>query len=333
VEIMVINLEYFNSKRVLITGGTGLIGPWLVEDLIKKKAELTCIVRDWVPESRFLEEKMNDKVNVTRADIGDYSAIERIVNEYEPELVIHLGAQAIVSRANRSPLATFETNIKGTWNVLEACRVHDSLVKSVVIASSDKAYGEQKKLPYTESSPLIASNPYDVSKSCADMLSQSYGKTYGLSISISRCGNFFGGGDLNFNRIVPGTIQSAYLGQTPVIRSDGTYIRDYIYVRDAVSAYELLAKKTEEKKFRGEAFNFSNEIQLNVLQMVEKILKFCGKENLKPEIQNKASGEIRDQHLDASKAHAVLGWKSKWGIDDGLKETIEWYFKFLKKRC
>ena len=323
--------DYFKSKRVLVTGATGLVGPWLLEDLIKKQAEVVCLIRDTVPESRFYKEKMYKKVTCARGDISVYSDVERIINEYEPEIIFHLGAQAIVGTANRSPLGTFESNIKGTWNVLEACRIHDSMVKSVVVASSDKAYGEQKKLPYTEDSPLIPSNPYDVSKSCTDMLSQSYGKTYHMPISISRCGNFFGGGDLNFNRIVPSTIKSAYHNEQPVIRSDGTYIRDYIYVKDAVSAYEVLAKQTEEKKFLGEAFNFSNEIQLTVLEMVEKILKVCGKENLKPIIQNKVSGEIKAQHLDASKARKLLGWKSEWGIDDGLKETVQWYSGFFKK--
>lgn len=322
--------DYFKSKRVLITGATGLIGPWLLDSLIKQHADVICLIRDTVPESRFYMEKMHEKVVCARGDISVYSDVERIINEHEPEIVFHLGAQAIVGTANRSPIGTFESNIKGTWNVLEACRIHDSLVKSVVVASSDKAYGEQKKLPYTEDSPLIPSNPYDVSKSCADMLSQSYGKTYNMPVSISRCGNFFGGGDLNFNRIVPGTIKSAHHDEQPVIRSDGTYVRDYIYVKDAVTAYEILAKQTEEKKFVGEAFNFSNEIQLTVLEMVEKILKMCGKEKLKPIIQNKASGEIRAQHLDASKARKILGWKSEWGIDEGLKETVKWYSNFFK---
>ncbi|MBU0591471.1 GDP-mannose 4,6-dehydratase [Candidatus Micrarchaeota archaeon] len=325
------NKDYFDSKRILITGATGLIGPWLVEDLLNCGSDVTCLIRDHIPDSRFFTEKICDKVNLANGDLVDYPSVERVINEYEPEIVIHLGAQAIVGTAKRSPLGTFESNIKGTWNVLEACRVHDSLVKSIVVASSDKAYGDQEKLPYTEASPMMGTNPYDASKSCADLISQCYGKTYSLPLSISRCGNFFGGGDLNFSRIVPGTLKSAYADEAPTIRSDGTYIRDYIYVKDAVSAYKVLAKATAEKQFHGEAFNFSNEIQLTVLQMVGKILKACGKENLNPVVQNKATNEIKNQHLDASKAKKILGWKSEWGIDDGLKETAEWYHNYFSK--
>ncbi|MFH2101557.1 MAG: GDP-mannose 4,6-dehydratase [Candidatus Micrarchaeota archaeon] len=323
---------YFSGKRVLVTGATGLVGSWLVEDLISSGAETTCLVRDFVPESVFFTDGLERKVNIARADLNDYLSVERIINEYEPEVVIHLGAQAIVGIANRSPLGTFESNIKGTWNLLEACRVHDNLVKSVVVASSDKAYGEQEKLPYVEGAPLQGSNPYDCSKSCADLLSQCYGKTYGMPVGISRCGNFFGGGDLNFSRIVPGTIRDAHLNRAPVIRSDGSFIRDYIYVKDAVSAYKALAQKTDEKQFHGDAFNFSNEIQLTVLQMMEKILGMCGKSSLKPVIKNEAKGEIKAQHLDASKAREVLGWESEWEIDRGLKETIDWYNEFFSRK-
>lgn len=324
--------DYFKDKTVFITGASGFIGTWLVKSLLEKKAKIICLNRDLVPDSMLFSEGLDKKVTVAMGDLVDYPTVERVINEYEPECVIHLGAQTIVGTANSSPLGTFESNIKGTWNVLEACRVHDKKIKSIVIASSDKAYGDQKKLPYTEESPLNASNPYDVSKACADMLSRSYGLAYSLPISISRCGNFFGGGDLNFSRIVPGTIKSAYANKAPIIRSDGKNIRDYIYVKDAVSAYELLAEKTEETKFHGESFNFSNEIQLTVLELMTKILEKMNKRNLKPIIKNEATNEIRDQHLSSKKSRDILGWNHKWGIEEGLDETIAWYTNYFEKK-
>ena len=323
---------FYQDRRVLITGATGLVGGWLVKSLVAQGAELTCLVRDSVPHSLFRREKLDARVNVVRARLEDFFEIERTLNEYETEVVIHLGAQAIVGTANRSPMGTFNSNIRGTWNVLEACRMHDKQLQAVVVASSDKAYGEQKTLPYTEESPLHGENPYDCSKSCADLLARCYGKTYGLPVGISRCGNFFGGGDLNFNRIVPGTIKSALENKAPVLRSDGTYIRDYIYVKDAVSAYEFLAQNTAEKKFRGEAFNFSNENKLTVLELTKLILKLTGKDSLKPVIKNEAKNEIHDQHLSAKKAKEVLGWKSQWSIEKGLDETIAWYKDYLKDK-
>ncbi|MCL6089072.1 MAG: GDP-mannose 4,6-dehydratase [Candidatus Marsarchaeota archaeon] len=324
--------DFYSDRRVLITGATGLVGGWLVKSLLAQGAELTCLVRDSAPHSIFRSERLDAKVNVVHAKLEDYFEVERTINEYESEVVIHLGAQAIVGTANRSPMGTFNSNIKGTWNVLEACRAHEKQLQSVVVASSDKAYGEQKTLPYTEDSPLHGENPYDCSKSCADLIAQCYGKTYGLPVSISRCGNFFGGGDLNFNRIVPGTIKSALEGKAPVLRSDGTYVRDYIYVKDAVSAYEFLAKKTAEKKFRGEAFNFSNESKLSVMELTKLILRRMGKESLKPIIKNEAKHEIHDQHLSAKKAREQLGWKSMWSIEKGLDETIAWYKEYFKAK-
>lgn len=323
---------YFSEKKVFLTGASGFIGSWLVKDLLNKGAKIICLNRDLVPDSMFFSEGLDKKVTIAMGDLKDYSTVERVVNEYEPECVIHLGAQAIVGIANNSPLGTFESNIQGTWNLLEACRLHDKTIKSLVVASSDKAYGDQDKLPYTEESPLNATNPYDVSKACEDMISRSYGLTYGLPITISRCGNFFGGGDLNFSRIVPSTIKSAYENKNPVLRSDGTCIRDYIYVLDAVSAYEFLAEKTEEKKFNGEAFNFSNEVQLTVLELVEKILDLLDKKDLKPKLGKPVKNEIKNQHLSSKKAREVLGWKSSWTIEDGLKETIDWYIDYFNKK-
>lgn len=317
--------SFYSGKSVLVTGATGLVGPYLVKGLLASGASVTCLVRDLVPDSLFFMEGMDRKVNVARGEVEDYGSVERTINEYEPEVVFHLGAQALVQRGVRSPVSTFRANIEGTWNVLEACRTHDKLVQSVVAASSDKAYGDQKKLPYTEDSPMMGRYPYDVSKSCADLLAQSYGATYGMPVSVSRCGNFFGGGDLNWSRIVPGTLKSAFAGERPIIRSDGSYIRDYIYVKDAASAYMLLGEKTAGMKLKGDAFNFSNGMQLTVLQLVQKILSAAGKGSLKPDVRNEPLYEIKKQHLDAGKAQKVLGWKSEWGIDRGLKETAGWY--------
>ncbi len=323
--------DYFDRKKVLVSGASGFLGSWLVKELLAMKAEPTCLVRDRFSSSMFYRDGLYRNVTVAHADLTDYRSVERIVGEYEPEAVIHLGAQAIVGVANASPLGTFDTNIRGTWNLLEACRMHDRTVKSIVVASSDKAYGSQPVLPYSEDMPLRGQNPYDVSKSCADLLSQSYGHTYGLPVAISRCGNFYGGGDLNFSRIVPSTIRSAFHGEPPVIRSDGSFIRDYVYVEDAVSAYALLAEKTEEKGFRGEAFNFSTEERLSVLRIVEKILSLMGKDGLRPVIKNQAANEIKEQHLNSAKARDVLGWKSQWPFEKGLKETIAWYGEYLSR--
>lgn len=324
--------NYFNDKTVLITGATGFIGSWLVKELLSKEAKIVCLIRDIVPDSIFFSDSLDKKVIIARGELEELLDIERTINEYEPSVIIHLGAQTIVRTANNSPLGTFNSNVKGTWNLLEACRLHDKTIESIVVASSDKAYGDQEKLPYTEDSPLNATNPYDLSKACADMLSKSYGITYNLPVSISRCGNFFGGGDLNFSRIVPGTIKSAYFGKNPVIRSDGMYVRDYIYVKDAVDAYMCLAEKTKSLKLKGDSFNFSNEVQLTVIELTNKILELMNKSSLKPEILNEAKNEIKNQHLSAEKAGKVLGWKSKWTVENGLKETIKWYEDYFNKK-
>ena len=327
----VMGKAFYSGKSVLVTGATGLVGPYLVGSLLESGAKVTCLVRDLVPDSLFFSDGFDKKVNIARGEVESAAEVERTVNEYEPETVFHLGAQALVQAGVRSPVSTFRANVQGTWNVLEACRTHDRVVKAVVVASSDKAYGEQAKLPYTEDSPMMGRYPYDVSKSCADLIAQSYGATYGMPVSISRCGNFFGGGDLNWSRIVPGTLKSAYQNQPPIIRSDGSYVRDYIYVKDAASAYMALGEKTAALGLKGEAFNFSNEQKLTVLELVKKILAAAGKEKLQPKIMNEPLSEIRKQHLDASKARKMLGWKSEWGIEKGLDETAKWYSAYFRK--
>lgn len=322
--------NFWENRNVFITGSTGFLGSYLTDALISNKASVTCLVRDWVSNSRFALSDTFKKVNVVRGEIEDHQLLERIINEYEIDTVFHLAAQTIVGTANRNPVSTFESNIKGTWNLLEACR-RNPLVTRIVVASSDKAYGTQKQLPYNENTPLQGTHPYDVSKSCTDLIAYSYHNTYDLPVCITRCGNFYGGGDTNFNRIIPGSIRSIIHNDHPIIRSDGSYIRDYIYVKDAVSAYMLLAEKMQDKALHGEAFNFSNEIQITVLELTKKILALTGREDLAPIIKNEAHGEIRHQYLSAEKARKILGWSPAYSLDQGLQETIEWYKDFFAK--
>lgn len=322
-------MNYWENKNVFVTGGTGLLGPWLINKLIRQQANVTCLIRDNVPKSNFYLLGLEKKVNIVRGSLENYFLINRSLNEYEIESVFHLGAQTIVGLANRSPLGTFEANIKGTWNILESCR-NSEWVESVIIASTDKAYGSQKVLPYTEDTPLQGEHPYDVSKSCADLLSLSYHKTYGLPVGITRCGNFYGGGDLNFNRIVPGTIRSLLFNEVPVIRSDGTYVRDYIYVLDGVDAYLTIGQALENKSIQGHAFNFSTEFPISVLDLVKKIISISGKK-VEPKALGKTSSEIKKQYLSCKKAKEMLEWRHKYNLDSGLKETYEWYKAFFKK--
>lgn len=300
-----------------------------MKELIDQGANVTGLVRDTVPKSNLYQGEQVKQMNIVQGALEDLDVIERALGEYEIDTVFHLAAQAIVGVANRNPISTFEANILGTWNILEACRRHP-LIKRVIVASSDKAYGDQPTLPYDENMPLQGKHPYDVSKSCADLLSHTYFNTYGLPVCITRCGNLYGGGDLNFNRIIPQTIQLVLNGEAPEIRSDGTFIRDYFYIEDAVEAYLLLAEKMEELNLAGEAFNFSNEIQLTVLELVEKILKAMGSD-LKPKVLNQGSHEIKHQYLSAEKARKLLNWTPAHTIDEGLEKTIEWYKAFFQK--
>lgn len=300
-----------------------------MKELIEQGANVTGLVRDHVPQSNLYQGEHVKKMNIVQGALEDLPVIERAFGEYEIDTVFHLAAQAIVGVANRNPVSTFEANILGTWNVLEACRKHP-LIKRVIVASSDKAYGDQENLPYDEDMPLQGKHPYDVSKSCADLISHTYFHTYGLPVCITRCGNLYGGGDLNFNRIIPQTIQLVLNGEAPEIRSDGTFVRDYFYIEDAVQAYLLLAEKMEEHNLAGEAFNFSNEFQLPVLELVEKILKKMNS-NLKPKVLNQGSNEIKHQYLSAEKARKLLNWTPAYTIDEGLEKTIAWYTEFFKK--
>jgi len=326
--MMDVNKRFWQDRSTFVTGGTGLVGGWLMRLLLDLGADVVCLVRDWVPQCELVRGQLIERVRVVRGDVCDQSLLERALGEYEIDTVIHLAAQTIVGIANRNPVSTFETNILGTWALLEACR-RSPTVKQIVVASSDKAYGEHEVLPYDEGTPLQGRYPYDVSKSCADLIAQAYAATYGLPVVITRCGNFYGGGDLNWNRIVPGTIRSVLRGQRPVIRSDGRYVRDYFYVEDGAAAYILLAERlAENPDLRGQAFNFSNETQVTVLELVEHILALMGSD-LKPDVRNEVSNEIRCQYLSAAKARCMLGWQPLFTIEEGLRRTIAWYKDFL----
>lgn len=321
--------SFWIDRPTLVTGATGLIGGALVRHLTQRGADIVCVIRDWVPQSELVRSGLIEKVKVVRGDIRDQAMLERVLGEYEIDTVIHLAAQTIVGIANRNPVSTLETNIAGTWSLLEACR-RSPTVHQIVVASSDKAYGEHAQLPYTEAAPLQGQHPYDVSKSCADLIAQAYAKSYELPVAITRCGNFYGGGDLNWNRIVPGTIRSIVRNQRPVIRSDGKFIRDYFYADDGALANITLAEKlAEHSELRGEAFNFSNEQQITVIELVNRILSLM-KSNLEPEIRNEATNEIRHQYLSAEKARGVLGWQPVFTLEEGMKQTIRWYEEFLR---
>ncbi len=320
---------FWQDRPTFVTGGTGLVGSWLIRRLVQAGADVVCLVRDWVPQSELVRTRQIEQIKVVRGDVRDRDILERALGEFEIDTVIHLAAQTIVTIANRNPISTFETNIAGTWNLLEACR-RSPKVKQIVMASSDKAYGDQEILPYNEETPLQGQHPYDVSKSTADLIAATYAKSYNLPVAITRCGNFYGGGDLNWNRIMPGTIRSILRGQSPVIRSDGEYIRDYFYVEDGAAAYMLLAEQLALRpELKGQAFNFSNEIQVTVREIVEKVIRLMGS-NFKPEILNEASNEIRHQYLSAEKARRILNWSPLFNLEQGLALTIEWYRDFFE---
>lgn len=321
--------SFWRDRPVFVTGATGLVGASLVRQLVEAGADVVALVRDWVPRSELVGSGLIEKVRVVRGDVRDQEMLERALGEYEVATVIHLAAQTTVGVANRNPVSTLDTNIRGTWALLEACR-RSPTVQQIVTASSDKAYGDQEVLPYKEDAPVLGRHPYDVSKSCADLLAQMYAKSYDLPVCVTRCGNFFGGGDLNWNRLVPGTIRSVTRGERPVIRSDGQFTRDYIYVDDGALAYVLLAERLASRpELRGDVFNFSYEHRMTVLEMVAKILEVMGS-TFEPDVRNEASNEIRDQYLDATKARTMLGWEPAFTLDDGLRATVKWYKEYFR---
>jgi len=320
--------SFWRDRPVFVTGATGLVGASMVRQLLDAGADVVALVRDWVPRSELVTSGLLERIRVVRGDVRSQSTMERALGEYEIVTVFHLAAQTIVGVANRNPVSTLDTNIRGTWALLEACR-RTPTVHQIVTASSDKAYGEQEVLPYKEDASVQGRHPYDVSKSCADLLAQMYAKSYGLPVCVTRCGNFFGGGDLNWNRIVPGTIRSVLRGERPVVRSDGHYTRDYLYVEDGARAYLLLAERmAATPALAGEVFNFSYEHRMTVLELVDRILRVMGS-TMKPDVRNEASNEIRDQYLDAGKATALLGWSPAFTFDAGLRATVDWYTRYF----
>jgi len=317
-------MSFWSGRRVFVTGCTGFLGGALTEELIARGASVVGLVRDDVAHSQFRARRLSDKADVVRGGVEQFDTVERALNEYEIDTVFHLAAQAIVGVANRNPMSTFETNIKGTWVVLEACR-RAPRISRIVVASSDKAYGRHDTLPYREDFPLQGEHPYDVSKSCADLIALSYHRTFGTPVCVTRCGNLYGPGDLNFSRIVPGTIRSVLTGSRPIIRSDGTPVRDYVHVLDAVSAYLLLAERMDDPSVHGQAFNFGTGEPVAVLDLTRRILRHAGRTDLEPLVQNMASGEILAQYLSSERANTVLGWRPAATLDQRLAETIHWY--------
>ncbi len=322
--------DEWTGRRVLVTGATGMVGSWLVKDLLGRGAGVVALVLDHDPQSELVRSGDIRRCAVVEGALEDISTLERAVTVHETDTVIHLGAQTIVGVAHRAPLRTLEANVRGTYNLLEVCRQHADLVQRVVVASSDKAYGEAASLPYTEESPLAARHPYEVSKAAADLIAQSYHHTYGVPVAIARCGNVYGGGDLNWSRIVPSTIRSLHRGERPVLRSDGSFVRDYLYVRDAAAAYLALADAVGRDGVAGGAFNFSDESPLTVLELVAAIAERMEKESLEPVVLGTAVGEIREQVLSAEKARTVLAWRPRHDLASGLDETIAWYAEYLR---
>lgn len=320
----------WSEHKVFVTGATGIVGSWLVKRLLERGAQVVTLVRDWDPQTELVRSGDILRTNVVNGRLEDYDTLERAINEHEVDTVFHLGAQPIVATALRNPLPTFEANVRGSYNLLEACRVHRSLVKRVVVASSDKAYGDGPSLPYTEDMPAAGRHPYDVSKSCTDLIALSYAHTYDLPVTVARCGNIYGGGDLNWSRIVPGTIRSLWNGERPVIRSNGLFTRDYIFVDDVVDGYIALAEQSEREGVRGEAFNFSPESQVSVLEITSAIQHVMKRPDLEPVILDQVQSEIKDQYLDSSKARQRLGWKAAYSLDRGLEATTAWYRTFLE---
>lgn len=320
----------WKGLRVFVTGGTGILGSWLVKRLLSEGASVVALIRDWDPQSELIRSGDVNRTTVVTGVLEDYSTVERAINLHETDTVFHLGAQTLVGPALRNPLETLETNVRGTYHVLEACRVHRALVERVVVASSDKAYGESEALPYTEDMELQGRHPYEVSKSCADLLAQAYAHTYGLPVTVARCGNIYGGGDLNWSRIVPGTIRSLLRNERPILRSDGRHVRDFIYVRDVVEAFLLLAEKTPEEGVRGEAFNFSSEQKVEVLEITGRLQEILVRPDLEPVILDQATCEIQEQYLDAGKARRLLHWAARYSLDEGLAETVKWYRGFFE---
>ncbi len=315
----------YGGRSVLVTGASGILGSWLVRRLLEHGATVVALFRDDDPDSELVRSGDVQRIRCVRGSLEDARLLDRALVQYEVEVVFHLGAQTQVRHAQQQPFATLEANVRGTYNLLEAVRGAAGRVESVVVASSDKAYGESTDLPYTEKHPLAARHIYDASKAAADLLSSAYAHSYGLPIGIARCGNIYGGGDLNWDRIVPSTIRSLLSGQRPVIRSDGTPRRDYLFVEDAVSGYLALGAALLDGREFGEAFNFAPGEPVAVSDLVSRLAHILGRVDLPPIVLANASNEIPAQWLDSTKAQVRLSWEATVGLDDGLRQTADWY--------
>ncbi len=325
---MSITGTFWQDRSVFVTGATGHLGGWLVRRLVEASADVVCLVRDCPPECDFIRTGLVDQVKVVNGDLIDPELMKRIIAEHHVDTVFHLAAQCIVSTANHDPISTFDTNIRGTWTLLDAIRLTSS-VRQVVVASTDKVYGESARLPYVEDMPLLAVYPHDVSKACAEMVAGSYVATYGLNLAFTRLPNVYGGGDLNWSRIIPGTIRSILQHKQPVINSNGTYIRDYLYVEEAIAAHLALAEQlADNPDLRGQAFNISSETYMTVLQVVDHLLNIMGS-SLQPVVRDQARNEIKHQYLSAAKARQMLGWQPEFTTEEGLQRTIDWYREYL----
>lgn len=320
----------WSGRRVLVTGATGVVGSWVVKALLERGASVVALVLDVDPRCELVQSGDYQRLTIVHGGLEDYAAVERAIGAWEVDTVFHLAAQSLVGPAYRSPMATMEANVRGTYHLLEACRAHSQGIDAIVVASSDKAYGSHDVLPYTEDMPLQPEHPYDASKACSDIIAKAYCKTYGLPISITRCGNIYGGGDLNWSRIVPGTIRSFFRGESPVIRSDGQYVRDYLYVKDAASGYLQIAEAARHG-IVGEAFNIGADARRTVLEIVRTIAELMGRTDIEPDVRNVAKAEILEQWLSAEKVANMIGWKPSYTLESALQETIEWYVAWLER--
>jgi CDP-glucose 4,6-dehydratase len=321
-----VNDNFWRDKNIFITGATGFLGSWVAKSLIEKNANVITLVRDKFPKCNFFLSGLDKHSTQVHGQLEDYHFIERVLNEYEVDTVFHMAAQTIVQTANRSPIGTFKSNIEGTWNIMEATR-NAKLIKRVVVASSDKAYGTQPQLPYTEEMSLQGEHPYDVSKSCADLISQSYHKTYGLPVAVTRCANLYGGGDLNYNRLIPGIIKAIIQKKDFIIRSDGSMQRDYMYVKDGVDGYLKLGEKIDNPQIKGKGFNFGTETPLSVIDVFRKVKQILNTE-INEQILGEAKGEIDKQYLGTQKVKELLNWYPQHTFEQGVKETFDWYNHF-----
>ena len=322
-------INFWEGKKVFITGCNGFIGSWLTYELFKQGADITGLIRDQIIRTNLHLLQLEKKINIVHGDVIDFNCLRRCFAEYDIDTVFHLAAQPIVTVALKDPIGTFKANIEGTWNILEVSRQIN--VQRLIIASSDKAYGTHKELPYDETFPLNGQFPYDVSKTCSDLIAQTYFNTYELPVCITRNANIYGGGDLNFNRIIPETIKSILSGKDPVIRSNGEFIREFFYVKDAVKSYLLVAENLHRKNIMGRAFNFGSTEKIKIIDLVNKIIKLSGNRNIKPIILDEVKKEITDQYLSCKLAESVFKWKPDYMLEEGLKETYNWYKEYFRK--